>query len=346
MTNEAHRPLAIFSRGMTAHAGGLEIFNANLVTALGNRVPVFVAPPDRSSRLRDYASRLTKTLRFLRRNKGADVLVQYGSFLDILALPLLRLASDRVRVIAHVSDTWVHIRRPSLFALTKLILKTCARQLFVLADQQAKVFGDLRPTKIHTIISSAFAETPSQPSRRGFAFLGRVVREKGVFDLLAAWADPRIQQRGLKLRLYGPTDPEMLARIEAEIARLKLGETVRIAGPAKGDAAVIQTIDGAEAILYPTYADAFPLVMLESFARGTPCLVSTVGEGQSFVDNPELVVSPGDITGIADAVIKLAGGHIAQSYLDAMQAKARRYARGAIVSDLAAHGALTLGAPS
>lgn len=340
------RPLAIFSRGPGPQAGGLEIFNTNLIAALGNRVPIFIATSAGTSRLKDYVSRLRQTLGFLRRNRHADVLVQYGSFLDILVLPLLRLASSRIRVIAHVSDTWAHVRRRPMFALTKLILKTCTRRLFVLADQQASVFDAVGPTKIHTIIASAFADIPAHPHRHGFAFLGRVVPEKGIFDLLAAWADRRIKQRGLILRVYGRADDEMRSRIEAEIVRLDLGGTVQIAGAVTGDVAVIGAIERAEALLYPTYADAFPLVMLESFARGTPCLVSTVGEGQAFVENPDLVVTPGDVSAIADAVVRIADGQISQTYLDAMQSKARRYARGAIVADLAGHGAITLGAPA
>lgn len=337
------RPLAIVSRGMSAGAGGLEMFNANLVKALQSRADLFVAPHAATSKLKDYASRLAQTIAFLRRHRQADVLVQYGSFLDVLVLPVLHLFSSRIRVIAHVSDSWVHVRNPALFALTRLILKSCTQRLFVLADQQASVFAAVRPVKIHTVVGSAFAAPSANVKREGFAFIGRVVAEKGILDLLAAWDDQRIRGRRLTLRVYGRSDAQTLARIEAEIARLRLGDVISLEGSLQGDSAVIAAMERAQALLYPTYADAFPLVMIESFARGTPCLVSTVGEGRSFVGNADLVVEPGDIAAIADAVIRLADGRIAPDYLAAMQEKARRYASAEIVADLERHGAISLG---
>jgi glycosyltransferase involved in cell wall biosynthesis len=337
-------PLVIVSRGMSERAGGLEIFNANLVRALKARIEVFMAPQVATSRLADYASRTVRTMAFLRGRAGANVLVQYGSFLDVLLLPVLRLASNRIHVIAHVSDTWVHVRNPALFALTRFILRSCVRRLFVLADQQADVFSALKPIKIHTIVGSAFAE-PSRPrtKRHGFAFIGRIVREKGIFDLLEAWSDPRIMERRLQLRVYGRADPTILARLDAEVTRRRLTDLVTFVGPLNGDAAVIGAMEGTEALLYPTYADAFPLVMIESFARGTPCLVSTVGEGKDFVRNPELVVDPGDISAIAEAVIRIADGRIAVGYMQTMQERARRYASAEIVVDLDRHGVISLG---
>lgn len=339
----AARPLIIFSRGLSDRAGGVEIFNANLVRALDGKTRVLVPASSAKSLLGNYADRIVQTARLLRSNTDADVLVQYGSFLDILVLPVLRIFSSRINVIAHVSDSWKHVKNPFLFAFSKRLLSSCTRQLFVLADQQASVFADVEPQKIHTIVGSAFAVKPTGQRGSDFVFLGRIVPEKGVFDLLEAWSDRRIVERGLRLRLHGGGDQATLDRVRADIAAKGISHLVELGAPLKGEEAVIEAMDRAKALLYPTYADAFPLVMIESFARGTPCLVSTVGEGISFVSNADLVVRPGDVEAIIAAVLRLAESGVEESYLQTMREKSKRYARGAIVDDLVSHGAISIG---
>jgi glycosyltransferase involved in cell wall biosynthesis len=340
------RPVVMVSRGISAAAGGLEIFNANLVEMLRARGEVRIAT-GREGRLADYFARLTETARMLRADQDADVIVQYGSFLDILSLPWLRLFSARVGVIAHVSDSWKHVRNPMLFGLTRWIVRHCARSLFVLSEQQLEVFRALAPVKIHTIIGSTFATRPrASSSRRGFVFLGRVVEEKGIFDVVRAWADPRIAGRGLELRIVGRADAATTARLETLIAELGLGGLVRMAGPAQGDAAVVKVMDEAVGLVCPSYADAFPLVMIESYARGTPCVVSNISEAKSFVTDPALIVTPGDVPSIAAAVLHVAEGRVSSKDLDEMQSKARQYCGTRIVSDLISAGAITVdGAP-
>lgn len=341
---DTRRPIVVFSRGLQPGAGGLEIFNANLVKALEKQRVVHTAAHRNGPRLADYWTRFWNTARLLSRHRSADLLVQYGSFLDILMLPLLRLFCSRVWVIAHVSDTWAHVRNRPLFLFTTLVLRLCARQLFVLADQQAAVFRSMRPIKVHTIIGEAFAATPqSSGMGDGFVFLGRVVAEKGIFDLVRAWGDPAIAGRGLKLRVYGAADEKTRSQLEAFIEAQDLGQLVTLEGPVRGDAAVIEVIDRAEALLYPTYADAFPLVMIESFARGRPCLVSAIGEGPSFVADGRLVVSPGDVTALRAAILRLVARRMEPEYLTDMRRKAARYASGQIVAELAQHGAIDLG---
>lgn len=345
-TDARIRPAVMFSRALGPGAGGLEIFNANLVKELRQRGEVRMAG-GRQGRLADYVARLVETVRLLRAQPDADVIVQYGSFLDILSLPILRLLSKRIGVIAHVSDTWKHIENPALFAITRWIMRSCARQLYVLADQQCEVFRALRPVKIHTIIGSTFATHPRAIAPgRGFVFLGRVVEEKGIFDVVRAWADPRILNRGLELRIVGRADAETAARLSTLIVDLGLTGLVRMAGPAQGDAAVADVMDGAMGLVCPSYADAFPLVMLESYARGTPCVVSNISEAKSFVTDSALIVTPGDVEGIVNAVLHIADDEVSAQVLGGMQEKALRYCGTSIVADLIGAGAVTVEAGS
>jgi 1,2-diacylglycerol 3-alpha-glucosyltransferase len=104
-----------------------------------------------------------------------------------------------------------------------------------------------------------------------FLFVGRLVREKGVFDLLSAYAglDPGLRAAvGL---VFVGDGPERL-RLE-EQARLISPGHVRFAGFVHRDQ--LAAFYGlAEVLILPTYTDTWGLVVNEGMACGLPVVVS------------------------------------------------------------------------
>lgn len=334
------QPLILFSRENRRAPGGVELFNRNLRALLAGREVIHIAEktPDQPTRAA-YAHRLRGTIKALRKHPGAPVLVQYGSFLDVLAIAALRPFSRNIHAIAHCSESWKHISSPGMFALTTSILKRGLRRLFVLAHNQEQVFADVRPQRIHTIIHPAYnAPRAEGVPRSGFVFVGRLVAEKGVLDLVDAWAALRADGFRAPLDLYGVGDEAFLKELQDKIAALDLGADIHIRGRLADPAAIVDVYDRALGVVYASYVDAFPLVILESFARGTPCVITTVGEGPRFVDCPALTVTPGDVPAIARAVRAIADGTIDPALVADRQVKARGYAEGRIVDDLVAAG--------
>lgn len=341
-TMKPSRTVILFSRENRHAPGGVELFNRNLRSLLdGYRViHVQEASPDQPTKAA-YLHRLRGTIQAIRENPGAPVLVQYGSFLDVLAIAALRPFSDNIYAIAHCSESWKHVTSPLMFAPTGQILKRGLRRLFVLAQNQADVFAVARPHRIHTIIHPAYdAPVPARSERRGFVYVGRLVAEKGVLDLVDAWALLHREGYRAPLDLYGTGDAAFLEELKAKIAALGLSEDIVLRGRLADPAAIAAAYDGAEGVVYPSYVDAFPLVILESFARGTPCVITTVGEGPRFVDCPALTVTPGDVPAIAQAVRAIADRRIPAELIADRQEKAREYARGRIIDDLVAEGVL------
>lgn len=336
----------VFSRSSVQRGGGLEAFNRNFIhLLLKSHTNVYFAQEQSENLYISYVTRIIKTVVAAFKLKPRCIFVQYGSFLDIISIPLLSLGRAPVVVIAHVSSSWAHLSSPILRTLALFVLRSFASKLLVLSEDQKNTFRDVCGDKIHTIISPEFAlQDSAQFPREGFLFIGRISVDKGIFDVLRAWALLAAREKRLKLTIVGNGQIETLENVRRLVNEQNLSELVHIRPAIREPAEVARAMDSVQGVVYPTYKDAFPLVMLESFARGTPCIVSRVGEGPAYVQNPDLIVEPGDIDAIAEAVLNVANGNVQETYLSQMTERSRLYARGQILADLRALNLISQGA--
>jgi glycosyltransferase involved in cell wall biosynthesis len=107
--------------------------------------------------------------------------------------------------------------------------------------------------------------------RRYFLFVGRLVREKGVFDLLSAYArlDPQLRAT---VGLVFAGDGAERKRLEAE-SRLIAPAEIRFTGFIQRDQ-IASYYALADMLILPTYTDTWGLVVNEAMACGLPVLVS------------------------------------------------------------------------
>ena len=106
---------------------------------------------------------------------------------------------------------------------------------------------------------------------RYFLFAGRLVREKGVFELLSAYAkldEPVRQQVGLVFAGDGACRQEL----EEQAASISPG-VVRFAGFAHREQ-LAKYYALAEMLILPTYTDTWGLVVNEAMACGLPVILS------------------------------------------------------------------------
>ncbi len=108
---------------------------------------------------------------------------------------------------------------------------------------------------------------------RYFLFVGRLVREKGVFELLSAYAklDHAIREQ-VGLVLAG--DGAERASLEAFASSISPGR-IKFTGFAQREQ-LSSYYAFAEALILPTYTDPWGLVVNEAMASGLPVIVSNV----------------------------------------------------------------------
>jgi glycosyltransferase involved in cell wall biosynthesis len=143
--------------------------------------------------------------------------------------------------------------------------------------------------------------------RRYFLFVGRLVHEKGVFDLLAAYAKLDAEARkNIELVFVG----DGVARQQlAEQALAVSPGMIKFAGFAQREQlAVYYAL--ADVMILPTYTDPWGLVVNEAMACGLPIIVSRAAgcAADLVVDGWNgMLVPPGDVSSLCAAMQSLAG---------------------------------------
>ncbi len=141
---------------------------------------------------------------------------------------------------------------------------------------------------------------------RYFLFTGRLVKEKGVFDLLQAYGALRAEVRSaVSLVLVG--DGGCKAELERRAADFPPG-SVRVAGFLQREQ-LAECYALAEAFVFPTHTDPWGLVVNEAMACSLPIICSrAAGCAQDLVSDGwnGRVIPPHDIGALASAMEDLA----------------------------------------
>jgi glycosyltransferase involved in cell wall biosynthesis len=141
---------------------------------------------------------------------------------------------------------------------------------------------------------------------RYFLFVGRLVREKGVFDLLAAYAKLEKDVRR-RVGLVFAGDGEVRPELEEQSRGISPG-VIRFAGFVHREH-LAKYYALADALILPTHTDTWGLVVNEAMACGLPIVVSRVaGCVADLVDEDwnGFLWEPSDAASLAVAMKKLA----------------------------------------
>lgn len=132
-----------------------------------------------------------------------------------------------------------------------------------------------------------------------FIFVGRLVRDKGVFDLVDAFASINTHHPNWEMWVVGPDEEGLLLELQARGDRL--GARIRwfasTAFPERFMAA-------ADVFVLPSYREGFGSVIIEAAACGIPCIAYRIdGVVDAIVDrHTGVFVDKGSICGLSEAM--------------------------------------------
>ncbi|MBR5332778.1 MAG: glycosyltransferase family 4 protein [Muribaculaceae bacterium] len=152
-----------------------------------------------------------------------------------------------------------------------------------------------------------------------FVFVGRVVGDKGINELVNAFEKLNKEHSDIRLILVG--------RPESDLDPLNL-ETQCIINENKSIEAVGEQDDvrpwlaASDVLVFPSYREGFPNVVIEAGAMGLPSIVSNINGCNEIIIPGEngMIIPPRDSNALYEAMLKI---HENKSLRDEMASKAR-----------------------
>jgi len=138
-----------------------------------------------------------------------------------------------------------------------------------------------------------------------FCFIGRMVKDKGIEELIKAFLFNFETNRNIKLILVGPFEKQ-LDPLASETENIILHHpSIHFADFQKE---VRPYFSIADIFVFPSYREGFPNVLMQAGAMGLPCIVSNINGCNEIIEHNVngLIVPVKNTQAIADAMRQLA----------------------------------------
>ncbi|MDY4822791.1 MAG: glycosyltransferase family 4 protein [Candidatus Onthovivens sp.] len=115
---------------------------------------------------------------------------------------------------------------------------------------------------------------------QSISFVGWVIKEKGIEELLSSWEELNKKHTDWTLKLIGPYKNDYLS----ELCKKYSFNNIQVFGEVDHEKALSE-LQKSSIFVLPSYTEGFPNVILESMFLGTPIIASRVGEIPNILQN-------------------------------------------------------------
>lgn len=126
-----------------------------------------------------------------------------------------------------------------------------------------------------------------------FVFVGRIVRDKGVNELVKAFDRLHQEHEDVRLVLIGPREDDLDPVLPVTLARINRGDGIEAVGRQSD---VRPFYAQADALVFPSYREGFPNVVIEAGAMGLPSIVTDINGSREIIINGQngVIIDPQD----------------------------------------------------
>lgn len=231
----------------------------------------------------------------------------------VAGLPLLEVSGVKRKVLNFVErqtyKTATNVY-PNSFGLKKIIEENnfCdSRKIKVIAN------GSSNGIDTEYFNPSIFSEEEKQEKRNQlgilkndfvFVFVGRLVRDKGINELIQAYIELEKEQKNCKLLLVGPFESDLDPLLPETINEIRNNGKIISVGYQK-DVRLFFALSNV--LVFPSYREGFPNVVMQAGAMGLPAIVSDINGCNEIIKNNEngIIIPVKDTTAIFDAMQKI-----------------------------------------
>jgi len=231
----------------------------------------------------------------------------------VAGLPLLeaigvkRTLLDFVERVTYACATRIY---PNSYGLKAIILQSnyCAEsKLYVIGNGSSNGIDTehFSAQQIPSVqLESLKADIGIRASDFVFIFVGRLVRDKGINEMARAFEKVHQQYPNTKLLLVGHPEPEQ-DPLKPETERVLNSHPAVVLSGYQND--VRPWFAMSQALVFPSYREGFPNVVMQAGAMGLPSIVTDINGCNEIIKNEYngLIIPPKNQEAIEEAMIRL-----------------------------------------
>ena len=191
-------------------------------------------------------------------------------------------------------------------------------------------YGNVRGVDMQHYSRTPEVMAAAQPIMRSgvftFVFVGRVVRDKGINELVQAFARLNAQEPATRLILVGRFEDDLDPVLPQTRQTIEQNDAIEAVG---SQADVRPWLAASDALVFPSYREGFPNVVLEAGAMGLPSIVTDINGSREIVVEGEngVIVPPRDADALYAAMLRFieAPAEVAQMAANAREMIASRF---------------------
>jgi glycosyltransferase involved in cell wall biosynthesis len=115
-----------------------------------------------------------------------------------------------------------------------------------------------------------------------FIFVGRLVKDKGINELVTAFSNLSSVHNHIKLLMVGPQEPDLDPLLATTLAIIQNNKSIITTGY-QNDVRPYFAL--ANALVFPSYREGFPNVVLQAGAMGLPSIVTNINGCNEIIED-------------------------------------------------------------
>ena len=139
-----------------------------------------------------------------------------------------------------------------------------------------------------------------------FIFVGRVVRDKGIDELIEAFKKLYFDFPNSRLYLVGPTEDNLDPIDDKTRNAIEAYDDIIEVGPKMGED-LLPYYAASDCFVLPSYREGFPNTVLEAGAMGLPSIVTNINGSREIIQDGinGMIVPPHDANALYKAMTKM-----------------------------------------
>ncbi len=168
--------------------------------------------------------------------------------------------------------------------------------------------GNVRGIDLDHYNRTDFVENEAKKIKKGnmttFVFIGRLVRDKGIHELVDAFVKLNKKYPDTRLLLVGRMEPELDPLSKSTQQIIETHQFIDAVG-AQND--VRPWLAASDVFVFPSYREGFPNVVIEAGAMGLPSIVSDINGSNEIILPGEngIIVPPRNVDALYNAMVDM-----------------------------------------